>query len=358
MTEPVRLVYLINSLNVGGAEIGMCRLLDGLDEKRYEVTVVALDGKSHELDDQIPSWVRILRLYSGSPNVRETLNFIQAARKADVIVGSLYHAVMVAKLVGVLNRDATVATWRHACPFKTPRRKTAFKLTTGLTDVILADSTAVAETLSNEVGIDVSKVHTVPIAGLDLSEYTMVDHQQSSEITVGSVGRLTEPKNFETVLTVAERLQETEIEFEIAGDGERYEKLEQIIDERSISNVTLHGFVNDIPRFLSKLDIYFQPSHWEGLCITVLEAMASGLPVVGSDVGGIGRNVEHGKNGYLYDPDDVSGFASAIRKLASDVALRRRFGERGRNVVAGRYTQDALVSSFEEAINASSTTNR
>ncbi|MUV85123.1 glycosyltransferase [Natronomonas sp. CBA1123] len=350
MKEPVRLVYLINSLNVGGAETGMCRLLNGLDEERYEVTVVALNEISNELDDQIPTWVRILRLYSDSPDLRETIDFIQAARKADVIVGSLFHAAMVAKLVGVLNRDATVATWRHACPFKTRFRKTVFKLTTGLTDVILADSTAVADTLTDEVGLDISKVHTVPIAGLDLSEYTMVDHQQSSDITVGSVGRLTEPKNFETVLLVAERLQETGITFEIAGDGKQYEELEQIIDERSISNVTLCGFVDDVPRFLSQLDIYFQPSRWEGLCITVLEAMATGLPVVGSNVGGIEQNIEHNLTGLLFSPNDVGGFAQGIRKLSTNPQKRNEFGKRARQIVTNQFTRKVLVSDFERSI--------
>ncbi|MDB2276628.1 hypothetical protein PM022_19310, partial [Halorubrum ezzemoulense] len=62
MAEQIKLVYLLNSLEVGGAEVGMCRLLDGLDPQEYEVTVLALDGHSTSLTSQIPSWVRVVDL--------------------------------------------------------------------------------------------------------------------------------------------------------------------------------------------------------------------------------------------------------------------------------------------------------
>jgi glycosyltransferase involved in cell wall biosynthesis len=350
MPERVRMVYIINSLGVGGAEVGMCRLLDGLNSEKYDITVVALDGRTNDLADQIPSWVRVIPLYSGSLNLGNLIDFVRAVRESDVLVGSLFHSVIVVKLIGLLKYSGAIATWRHVWPFKTNRRKWIFKRSTRLTDAILADSEAVAEKLKYELRIDDSMVYTVPIAGLNPTGYTSAIHSESSTVTVGTVGRLTEQKNHETILSVAKELQGEGITFEIAGEGELYEKLERIIEEQSITNVALRGFVDDVPQFLADLDLYFQPSSHEGLCITVLEAMAAGLPVVGSDVGGIGRNVSHGETGFLYDPDDVAGFVSAIRTLASDPELRREFGERGQERVSEHYTQNALVSAFEETI--------
>ncbi|MDB2276555.1 glycosyltransferase family 4 protein, partial [Halorubrum ezzemoulense] len=90
------------------------------------------------------------------------------------------------------------------------------------------------------------------------------------------------------------------------------------------------------------------------LCITVLEAMAAGLPVVGSNVGGIGRNVDEGESGYLYDPDDIDGFVSGIERLRTDPELRQQLGNHGREIVSELFTQEVLIKEFEKAIRADS----
>lgn len=345
------LVYFINSLYTGGAEVGMCRLLNGLDPDKYDVTVVALDGHSPDLTNQIPSWVRVvdLRLKSGLgiSTIRELHSTV---RTADVIVGSLYHSSMLARLCRLLRPNATIATWHHANRFESDFRRLSFKFTSQFSDVVLADSKPVSEMLTSDLGLDPDLVHTVPIAGIDLDKYTTVEHREHEEITVGTVGRFSEAKNYPMVLDVAERLQDENIRFEIAGDGELYDAIQQQITERDLQNVTLCGLVEDVPSFLADLDIYFQPSLWEGLCITVLEAMAAGLPVVGSDVGGIGRNVEQGESGFLYDPTDVDGFASGIERLRTDLDLRQQLGDRGREIVSESFTQEVLVREFKIAI--------
>ena len=345
------LVYIINSLHTGGAEIGMCRLLDGLDQREYDVTVISLDGHSEDLTDQTPPWVRVidLRLRSG-PNVSTLRALYSPIRTADVIVGSLYHSSMVARLAQVVNLDATIATWQHADQFITNFRRRTFRWTAGFSDVILADSEPVAEMLISELGLDSCLVHTVPIAGIDLQEYTPVTHQNSTDITVGTIGRLAKQKNITAVLDVAEQFHDSKVRFEIAGDGELYDELQAQIGERGLSNVSLLGFVENIPSFLANLDIYFQPSLWEGLCITVLEAMAAELPIVGSAVGGIQRTVQHEQTGFLRDPEAVDQFVSDIQTLGDNPTLRSEFGRKGRNIVEHKYTKDVLIEEFETAI--------
>jgi glycosyltransferase involved in cell wall biosynthesis len=216
--------------------------------------------------------------------------------------------------------------------------------------VVLADSEAVEKMLVNELKIDESVVHTVPIAGINLSKYAGVTHRDTDNIRVGTVGRLTKEKNYEVVLDVAENLLESGVTFDIAGNGEQYEKLQLMIKDRELTNVVLHGQVDDVPRFLSTLDIYFQPSLREGLCISVLEAMASRLPVVGSNVGGIKQNVDHQTSGFLHCPSDTKAYVSSIRTLAGNPHLRSRFGANGRRTVKQNFTRDHLVSAFISAI--------
>ncbi|MDL0128083.1 glycosyltransferase family 4 protein [Halobacterium salinarum] len=352
MAGSVNLVYIINALGVGGAEVGMCRLLDGLDENKYDVTVVVLDGGSTGVEDQIPNWVNVLRFRHSSDNLLSSgRKFVHIVRDADVIVGSLFYSAMAAKLAGSINPAATVGTWRHITSFKTQNRRAMFNLTSDLTDVILADSEVVAETLVAETNIDSSLIHTVPIAGIKLSDYPTITHEATDTPVVGTVGRLTEQKNHSTILDVAERLQDTDLRFEIAGEGELRNQLETEIEKRELTDVNLRGFVEDVPGFLSDLDIYFQPSYHEGLCITVLEAMATSLPVVGSRTGGIRQNVKHGKSGFLFDATDIDSFTAAIYRLGNNAKLRAEFGKAGAQVVSENFTQAVLVSEFENATN-------
>ncbi|WP_082224224.1 glycosyltransferase family 4 protein [Halorubrum sp. T3] len=351
MSQKRRLVYLINSLDVGGAQIGMCRLLNGIAESDFDITVVSLTAGSCELFNLIPSEVRVVTLYGRDGSLlNSSLIVLEKLRKADVIVGSLFHSVIFARVLSVINPSATVATWQHSNQFTSVVREELFRRTIRFTNVVLADSEAVAKMLIDELEIDESVVHSVPIAGINLSEYTEVTHRDTDDIRVGTVGRLTKAKNYEMVLDVAENMLESGVTFDIAGDGEQYEKLQLMIEDRELTNVVLHGQVDDVPTFLSTLDIYLQPSLREGLCISVLEAMASRLPVVGSNVGGIKRNVDHQTSGFLHDPSDTKAYVSSIRTLAGNPHLRSRFGANGRRTVKQNFTRDHLVSAFISAI--------
>lgn len=346
-----QIVYFINSLHTGGAEMGMCRLLYGLDSAQYDVTVIALDGHSEEILDRIPSWVRVIDLRLRSkPNVTSMVDGLSSIRSADVIVGSLYHSVLVARLSGMLNRSATVVTWQHRENFKTDLRRKLIGLTNFLSDRVIADSEPVAEMYRREFRLDSEFVRTVPIAGIQLDSFPVKKHRPKETVIVGSVGRLIPPKNYATLVKIAEKLSEPNIEFRIAGDGPERHNLEKIIEQKDLDNVELVGEIQDVAGFLSTLDIYIQPSRSEGLCMTVIEAMAAGLPVVGSDVGGIGWYVRDGSSGFLHNPNDVDGFISSIESLSSNEILRRKFGERGRETVENLFTQDLLVTNFENAI--------
>lgn len=349
-----KIVYIINSLNVGGAQVGLSRFVNGIEKERFKVTIIALNGGQDEIIERIPPWVEILDL-GGSlrQSVFQSRKILTAIYSADIIVGSLFHSVLTARAAGLLNRDARVLTWQHSEQFKSNRRKKLFQATSRMSDLTLADSESVSEMLISDLGLDQEHVHLVPIAGIDLNEFTMVDHEQKPKTVVGSVGQLSEAKNYSVLLDVAQQLEEAEIIFKIAGDGDLKEELLREVERKNLENVTFLGDIRDVPGFLSTVDIYFQPSKREGLCIAVLEAMAAGLPVVGSNVGGIGRNVVPGKGGLLCEPGDVVGLVSAIRLFATEPELRKKYGQYNRSVVASKHTQEILVKEFLFAINKS-----
>jgi len=347
----INLVYIINSIQVGGAEVGMCRLINGLNIDNYDLTVISLDGYDSNLVQTLPPEIRVIDLQVRSGvSIKKINRLLSMTQNADVIVGSLFHSVMIARVCGVLNSDAKVITWQHNEQFKNERRKRLIGLTNKLSDKILADSLPVKQMYIDIYDLDSKLVRQVPISGIEIDDFKVKKHASSEPIIIGSVGSLTLQKNYSTLIKVANKLSKNNFKFRIAGDGPKKKKLELEAKNQNLKNIEFLGRVDDIPSFLEDVDIYIQPSSWEGLCITVIEAMAAGLPIVGSDVGGIGMNVKKSKCGYVYHPNDVSGFVEAIETLSSDPSLRQELGSRGRALVKDAYTQEILVEEFENVI--------
>lgn len=104
------------------------------------------------------------------------------------------------------------------------------------------------------------------------------------------------------------------------------------------------GYSEDIPALLAAADIFALPSHFEGLPMSVIEAMLSGLPVVATDISGPREQVVAGETGLLVPPKSVAPLAAALQKLASDPALRARMGEAGRARALERYDEARVVA--------------
>ena len=103
-----------------------------------------------------------------------------------------------------------------------------------------------------------------------------------------------------------------------------------------------------MPSVYADADVFCLPSWWEAMPLSVLEAMAAGLPVVASDVGDIGRAVDDGETGFLVPPREPQALAQALEKLLTDPALRRRMGDAGQVRVGERFSAEATVRSIAE----------
>ncbi|WP_079978687.1 glycosyltransferase [Halolamina sediminis] len=342
----MNVTYLINTLSVGGAERGMARLLSGLPPDQFDVTVVALATRGGRIVEQLPENVRVVDLDIESPleitRLRTVWNEIS---ETDVLVTSLYHATQIGRIFGTLRRVPIILSWRHNENLKTATRQRLFGLLSPLDTAVLADSNA-AKSGAIKSGVAAEKIRRVPIAGIDPSEYSPVTHRPKERVTIGTVGRLTSQKNMHAVLDIAANLKQEPIEFRIAGRGPQRDELQRRIQENSLSNVTLEGFVDSVPEFLENLDIYFQPSIREGLCITVVEAMATGLPVVASNVGGITESVVPGETGYLEEPSSTDAFTQHLLDLTTDPERRAAYGTASRRRVVENYSQERLVEEF------------
>lgn len=113
------------------------------------------------------------------------------------------------------------------------------------------------------------------------------------------------------------------------------------------------GWRQDMPDLLAAADIFVLPSHFEGLPLSVIEAMMAGVPVVTSDIKGCRELVRNGVNGVLVPPGDAAALATALNRLANDAALRHRMGEAGRRIALARYHQTTVARRTLDLLTAS-----
>lgn len=355
--DPIQLTYLITGLQYGGANIGMVRLLDGLDPEQYDITVISVVETSDDIVSLLPESATLHRLHISQPTeIHRVLKLFQLLRGTDVLMCSLFHASVVGVPIGRLLRIPRVLIWQHNTSYRTPTRRKIYSQLYNLAHHILADSESVTEMLVAKFDISGTNISQLPIAGVDTHRFSPRRRENNNKpiISIGTIARLVEQKGLFDLLRCAEVLGD-QYQFKIIGQGEQRDELEQSAPD----NVSLLGSVPDadLPEYLQNFDVYFQPSKHEGLCMTVIEAMACGLPVVASSVGGITESVVPGETGYLCEAGNIDCFCDRLQQLRSAPDLRSEMGTAGRQRVQSQYSQAVLVDRFEQVLIKTKTDN-
>lgn len=173
------------------------------------------------------------------------------------------------------------------------------------------------------IGIDVEKIKHLKTnrdfkAELGISE---------DSIMILSIGELNRNKNHETVLRAIASLPQKELHYVICGQGDQKQHLEQLAKELGLEGrLHLLGFREDAKEWLTQADIFAFPSFREGLPVSLMEAMAVGLPVVASRVRGNVDLIKEEKGGFLLQPNDVEGFAHGLQLLCVNRKLCKKMG--------------------------------
>lgn len=132
------------------------------------------------------------------------------------------------------------------------------------------------------------------------------------------------------------------------GDEEIVQELVNLVKEKGLTeNVLFLGYRSDVPNLLSIMDVFCLTSFKEGLPISIIEAMAAGLPVVGTNVEGIRDVIIPNVNGFLVEIDDIQGLKNSLFSLLRDDSLRRRMGEESRKIAWSNYSLNRVISEYQ-----------
>ena len=213
---------------------------------------------------------------------------------------------------------------------------------------VVANSNAAARQLASE-GVPAERVTIIP-NGVDVDRFPARKSVRPIS-TVVTIANLRREKAHEVLLTAAARLlcRHPQLRFVIAGDGPRLQELRALAASLRIANhVTFLGHSEEVPTLLAEADVFVLPSRSEAFPNSAIEAMAAGLPVVASAVGGLLDLIDDGETGVLVRPDDPGALAEALERLIHSPARAAAIGAHARDEVTRRYSFDRMVRAFED----------
>ncbi len=355
----MRVLHVIESLEFGGAEKIVVSLANGMVES-HEVSVCCVK-RIGELGAELDERVRVFCLDKGEGN--DYLLPVRLARllrrhRIDVVHTHSWGVFLEGGLAGLLARTPLVLHTVHG-PYMEYPASFSSRLKIGLrhaVEWVVARRFHRIVTVSDDIrGYIEKSIHVAPGRLLTLHNGIPVASRPAERppreaVTFMSVGRLAAVKNHPMMLRafhdVARR--HPDVRLVIVGDGPERSAIEREIERtRMADRVTVTGFRRDIDTVLAEADVFVLTSRYEGISVALLEAMRSGLPVIGTSVGGIPETVVDGKTGLLVGPEDHEGLVEAMSALATSPELRERMGAEGYDYFVGGFSRDAMLARYE-----------
>lgn len=336
----MKILQVIPYFCFGGAETMCENLTYALRDMGHQVTVVSLYNEHTPISERMEgAGIRILYLDKKlglDVSMVSKLARIMKQEHPDVVhthLDVIKYAVAAAKLVGVkrcVHTVHNVADKEAEGRLQKIINKAYFTLGWS---VPVALSPLVQKTIVDFYGMPEEKVPMV-YNGVDLSRCVpRKDYKPGEHFTFVHIGRFNEQKNhkgllkaFQTVLS-----RHPHCRLNLLGDGELFAETKAYAAELGIEeNVRFLGSQSNVYPYLNEADAFLLPSNYEGMPMTIIEAMGTGLPIVATRVGGVPDMITDGESGLLI-PIDSNAVAEACEKLIADQELRERLGSNAKN---------------------------
>ena len=355
-----RVLHVIDSLDLGGAQVVLENLIRHGDASRFEFEVAAMHGRGQMWDRLAALGVPMhsLSFHHKVPLYVPRLAWRFLTRRFDVVHTHLLAANVIAKPVAAMCGVRVRINHDHCNDKLTDPRRWALPadtFTNLLSSHIVAVSESTRDFLLRHERIAADRVTTIH-NGIDTGLYQPRPELRAAArgkwglpagaFIVGGVGRLAHQKNFELFLNVAAQVPNAH--FVIGGTGEEEAALRAQVARLGLGGrVTFLGYVGDMPSLWPALNCLLLSSRYEGLPITILEAMACGVPIVASDLDGMREILRDGENAALVPPTELAPFVQAVRTLIEQPAHAAKLAAGALATVRADYSAARMARDVE-----------
>ena len=374
--EPVRILHLIESLVVGGAERVLVDIVTNIDKSKFK-SIVCVYRDENPLRDELeeagypviylrknlltplfPKFLKPFFLLIDSIIFVIRLAKLMRDKNIQILHAHLFSAGLWGRLAALLGGRPKIITTEHTTTDweKSLKKTVSNRLLNPITDRIVAVADTVGKTVIDVQKVVPGQVIIIP-NGIKLDSFSANKTAKHKTILPGSkpriaiVSSLTPVKRHDLLfkaLKVCVKRVPT-ISCCVIGDGPERAGLEQLARNLGIENfVFFLGNRNDVNELLRDVDIVVSTSDYEGLPMNLLEAMAAGVPVVATDAGGSKDLVDSGKTGILVERGNVDAIANGICKIIENQDLSEQLKLNGYKIVEEHYSLDKIIKRWEK----------
>lgn len=357
MNEKIKIVYIINSFVLGGAENMLLQLCRTLNKEKFEITVCSVTG-SGILAAEFEKLGINLKIYKkknkiGLGVIWQIYKFLKEI-KPQIVHTHLFAADFWGKIAAIFAGVPIIITTEHSVNLDESWLKQKIKwLLSFFTDKIVAVSNGVKEYYISKVKIKKNKFIVI-YNGIDLSSFVFKGYKPidlSQKINAVIVARLKEVKGHKYLLEAMPMIIKKYPHFilNIVGGGDLELKLKDQVNKLGLrNNIIFLGERLDVEKIFADMDLFILPSLWEGLGIVLLEAQATGLAVLSSDIPGTIEVVKDGQTGLLFETKNPQAIFNCVDKLLSNPDLHKKIVENAYMQVKENFSLEKMVSTYEK----------
>ena len=362
-THSVVILHCITELSIGGAQNALLRLLANLDRQRYQPVVASLFNADGAVAMQIRG-LNIPVIDLEMPNkwrLDALWRFYRLLRKLRpaVLHTWMFHANIPGRIIGRIAGVPNIISSERIMGLESKCRLRLNRLTVPLADRVICVSSNVADFARDRIHLPDAKLVVIP-NGIDMASFENLPTREevraaealpTDQFILASIGRPRPQKGYDILIDAFGRLAPSypKAQLLFVGDGPDRPFLQEKANQLGLSErVTFLGDRIDIPRLLPALDIVVLPSRHEGMPNVALEAMAAGLPVVATTVGGIPEVVDRARTGLLVPPENPAELASALCTILENPDLARKMGASGRQRIEENFDIQQTVARTEQ----------
>lgn len=349
----MRIIEVIGSLQIGGAENQVVQLLNGWDSFFHEKHLVTFQSTNTHLSDRVGA--DVIRHHVPLRRWRQIGCIFRLARlfrkiRPHVVQSHMFHTnvytVLAARLAGV---PVVIATEHGKNLWKKSWHRWIERM---IVSPLVTCRVAVSEDI-RDIRVEAHEVPEAkivvipPCVPIPSDEGT---YREGETIRIGAIGRMVEAKDYPTLIQAFASVIKSGVSAALIflGDGPQRARLQDLAQEMLLSTcIHFPGFATDVGERLKTFDLVVFSSIREGIPVAMLEAMAAGIPIVATRVGGIPEVITDGMNGLLVESGSPEALAKAIARVAADPDLRKTLGRQGRQKVIALHSRESVCQRYE-----------